>query len=120
MPATLIPLEDPWLAPDKAQHFVFCFACTAVSYLLARRSSSLRRHRLVIGAAVGVAAGLIKEVGDVLQWWPGALSIRDLGADGIGVAAALAVLVAAEARRRPSAAGAGGRLPPQQLAEGVA
>lgn len=54
MPATLIPLEDPWLAPDKAQHFVFCFACTAVSYLLARRSSSLRRHRLVIGAAVGV------------------------------------------------------------------
>ncbi|KAL4420406.1 hypothetical protein ABPG75_010062 [Micractinium tetrahymenae] len=124
MPVTYNPAEDPWLAPDKAQHFAFCFACTAAGYLLARRSSSLREHRLAIGAAVGVAAGVLKEVGDVLQWWPGALSIRDLGADGVGVAVALAVLVAAEARqRRPSAAAAAARMqqPPQkqQLAEGM-
>lgn len=52
----------------------------------------------------------------LLQWWPGALSIRDLGADGVGVAAALAVLVAAEARRRPPT----GRQQQQQLSESMA
>lgn len=49
-----------------------------------------------------------------MQWWPGALSIRDLGADAVGVAAALAVLVAAEARRRPASTAAR-PLPAQQL-----
>lgn len=46
--------EDPWLAPDKAQHFAFCFACTSAAYLFARRFSLLRPHRLLIGAAAGI------------------------------------------------------------------
>lgn len=36
-----------------------------------------------------------------LQWWPGVWSERDLVADFVGVAVALAVLVAAEAARWP-------------------
>lgn len=95
--------EDPWLALDKLQHFLFCFAVTAAGYLAARARERLRRHRLPLGCAAGVVAGILKEVGDVLGLWPGALSIRDLGADAVGVAAALAALVAAEARRRPLA-----------------
>lgn len=147
------PGDDPWLAPDKLQHFAFCAAVTAGGYLAARRSERLRRHRLLLGAAAGVVAGVLKEVGDVLQvrlqllfehlrcarcvlwgtcssaaackcpppppplvqWWPGALSIRDLGADAVGVAAALAALVAAEARRRPAPAGSRPPPPAHQL-----
>lgn len=91
---------------------------TAGGYLAARTHERLRRHRLALGCAAGVAAGVLKEVGDVLGWWRGALSIRDLGADAVGVAAALAVLVAAEARRpRRAAAAAGAEQPPvRQLA----
>ncbi len=31
-----------------------------------------------------------------MQWWPGAVSLRDLGADGIGLVLGLAAAVAAE------------------------
>lgn len=111
------PPDDPWLAPDKLQHFLFCAAVTAAGYLAARAHERLRRHRLTLGCAAGVAAGVLKEVGDVLGWWPGALSVRDLGADAVGVAAALAALVAAEARRSRRAATAGAeQLPARQLA----
>lgn len=112
------PPDDPRLAPDKLQHFVFCAAVTAVGYLAARTHEQLRRHRLALGCAAGVVAGVLKEVGDVLGWWPGALSVRDLGADAIGVAAALAALVAAEARRprRAAAAVAAEQPPARQLA----
>ena len=151
---------DPWLAADKAQHFAFCLAVTAGAYLLpaTRRGggsgddqgrTTLLRHRtrLLLGVGAGVAAGVLKEVGDVLQvgrrytaawgggrgeglpserssspaststapaptaaaaaaaatllqWWPGALSFRDLAADAAGVAAAVALLIAAETRQR--------------------
>lgn len=58
---------DPWLAPDKAQHFALCFAVTAAAYLISRSREPLRKHRLLIGCCAGVAAGVFKEVGDVLQ-----------------------------------------------------
>lgn len=118
-PATLgtaLP-DDPWLAPDKLQHFLFCAAVTAAGYLAARAHERLRRHRLTLGCAAGVAAGVLKEAGDILGWWPGALSVRDLGADAVGVAAALAGLVAAEARHPRRAAAAGvEQAPARQLA----
>lgn len=79
-------------------------------------SQPLSPARLALSSAPGCPPWFFL----LLQWWPGALSIRDLGADGIGVAAALAALVAAEARRRPSAAGATSRLQQQQPAEGMA
>ena len=59
--------EDPWLALDKAQHFAFCFAITAVAYKAARWREPLRPYRLLLGCAAGVAAGLLKELGDFLQ-----------------------------------------------------
>lgn len=62
-----LPHEDPWLAPDKFQHFAFCFAVTAVGYWAARRHERARRLRLALGCATGVAAGVLKEIGDVLQ-----------------------------------------------------
>ncbi len=39
----------------------------------------------------------------VTQWWPGGFSLRDLGADAIGTAAALALLAASECAWRPRA-----------------
>ena len=39
----------------------------------------------------------------VLQWWPGGFSLRDLGADAVGTAAALALLAASEYAWRPRA-----------------
>ncbi|EFN52560.1 hypothetical protein CHLNCDRAFT_138545 [Chlorella variabilis] len=93
-----LPSElDPWLARDKAEHFAFCFAITSAVYLGSRSWESLRRHRLLLACFAGLAAGLAKELGDWLQWWPGVVSARDLGADLAGVALALAALVAAEA-----------------------
>lgn len=58
--------EDPWLALDKLQHFIFCAAVTAAGYVAARGAERLRRHRLALGCGAGVAAGLLKEVGDVV------------------------------------------------------
>ena len=39
----------------------------------------------------------------VLQWWPGGFSLRDLGADAVGTAVALALLAATEWAWRPRA-----------------
>lgn len=53
--------------------------------------------------AAGVVTGALKEAGDLLGWWPGELSLRDLGADAMGVALAAAAAVAWEAARPASA-----------------
>lgn len=66
-PKLASPHPDPWLAPDKFQHFAFCFAVTAAGYWAARRYERARRLRLALGCAAGVVAGVLKEVGDVLQ-----------------------------------------------------
>ena len=39
----------------------------------------------------------------VTQWWPGGFSLRDLGADVVGTAAALALLAVSECAWRPRA-----------------
>lgn len=70
---------------------------TTAAFFLARRFGTTRPNRLTIGAATGVAVGVLKEVGDVLHWWPGGLSLRDLGADLIGVASSLVIVAAWEA-----------------------
>jgi uncharacterized protein YfiM (DUF2279 family) len=61
------PFPDTWLASDKLQHFAFCFSVTAAAFLFSRSREGLRRHRLLIGCAAGVAAGVFKELGDWLQ-----------------------------------------------------
>lgn len=63
----LDPVDDPWLGVDKLQHFLFTAAVTAAAYLAAHRSSLFRKRRLLVGTAAGVVAGLLKELGDVLQ-----------------------------------------------------
>ena len=65
--------DDPWFAVDKAEHFAFCVAITACAYQAARWREPLRRYRLLLGCAAGVAAGLLKELGDGLQVRPHAV-----------------------------------------------
>ena len=62
--------DDPWLARDKVEHFAFCLAITVCAYQAARWREPLRRYRLLLGCAAGVAAGLLKELGDGLQVRP--------------------------------------------------
>jgi hypothetical protein len=52
---------------DKAQHFIFCAAVTLAAYYPSKHNPKARPWRLVIGAAAGIVAGILKEVGDVLQ-----------------------------------------------------
>lgn len=107
------PSDDPWLAPDKLQHFALSAAGTLAVYhallLLRRRREDAdgeaatatvatqqqeRRRRtvaLAIATAAAAALGLIKELGDgPLALWPGRASLRDGIADALGIVAAIA------------------------------
>ena len=84
---------DLWLAPDKVQHFVFCAICTATGFFACvhffqRKKCWQWRWRFAAGAFLGLAAGALKEIGDGLHWWPGNVSLRDMGADLVGTAVA--------------------------------
>ena len=85
--------DDPWIAPDKLGHFVFCGLCTFAGFALCLYRRDWRSFRFVTGATVGLIFGALKEVGDGLGWWPGNVSLRDMGADLAGIAVALAALV---------------------------
>lgn len=98
--------DDPWLAMDKLQHFLFCFALAVVGFALASRkrkersetSNSTPVRRLLAGALLAFLGGALKELGDFLGWWPGRPSLRDAAADFAGAAfglAACAVFVSA-------------------------
>lgn len=78
------------------EHFCSCAAVTVLVYLGCLYLHRLARYRFVLSGGCSVIVGVVKEVGDYLQWWPGLLSLRDLAADLIGTAVALTVLVAAE------------------------
>ena len=58
---------DLWLAKDKVQHFLICGSLSGTAFLLARRSGRLRRYRVSVALAVGLVAGVAKELGDCLQ-----------------------------------------------------
>ena len=91
--------DDPWLAPDKLQHFSFCAAVATAAFLVARASTSpsIVRARLPIAAAAAFIAGAGKELGDAVGLWPGRASIKDGAADAAGAAAALAAVAWVEA-----------------------
>ncbi|CAH2037443.1 unnamed protein product [Thlaspi arvense] len=98
--------EDPWLAPDKLYHLVFCFSISLLFSTLAAfsRHSFLRRHSIWIGSAFSLAAGAAKEAADQFGVFPSAgASARDAVADAIGVviAAFLLFLWRKSRRSRP-------------------
>lgn len=83
--------SDSWVAFDKLAHVLLCLTMTLLVYgimvFYLRYLSKVWR----VGSALlaGFAVGVMKEVGDGLQWWPGNVSTRDLVADGFGIVLAL-------------------------------
>jgi uncharacterized protein YfiM (DUF2279 family) len=80
---------DRWLGEDKPKHFAMSYMITAGSFGAARVFAD-RDESVLIGAALGLAAGIVKEIHDPQT------SVRDLVWDAAGIAAA--VLVTRNAR----------------------
>ncbi|KAF3610897.1 hypothetical protein DY000_02045478 [Brassica cretica] len=94
--------EDPWLAPDKFYHVIFCFTISLLFSTLASlsRYSFLRRHSIWIGSAFSLAAGAAKEAADQFGIFPSAgASARDAVADSVGVVIAALLLFIWKCRR---------------------
>ncbi|KAI4329388.1 hypothetical protein L6164_021656 [Bauhinia variegata] len=87
--------RDPWLAPDKVYHFLFCFSLTIFFSTLATliRYPFLRRHSIGLGSIGSLLAGAAKEAADALGYFRSAgASLKDVVADVIGVLVACLVL----------------------------
>lgn len=93
-PAAQPPL-DPWFAEDKLKHFAVSFVITSVSASAARFAGADHHSSVAIGAGVGAAAGLVKEISDARPTSPGMFSYRDIIWDIAGIAAATALADAA-------------------------
>jgi uncharacterized protein YfiM (DUF2279 family) len=84
---------DRWFAADKARHFTVSFLSTgAISYTANHRWHLPPGQRLAWSAGVTVSLGIAKEIRDLRRPDRGMASLKDLGADLAGAAAA-AVLV---------------------------
>ncbi|KAF7814486.1 Transmembrane protein [Senna tora] len=80
--------KDPWLAPDKVYHLLFCFFLTILFSFLATltRHPFLRRHSIPVGSICSLLAGAAKEAADEFGYFPSAgASARDAVADVVGV-----------------------------------
>ncbi|KAL5576110.1 hypothetical protein UlMin_017809 [Ulmus minor] len=80
--------EDPWLAPDKWYHVIFCFSLTLLFSTLANLAPHpfLRRHSTSFGSIASLLAGAAKEVADELGYFRSAgASAKDAVADVLGV-----------------------------------
>lgn len=80
--------EDPWLAPDKLYHVVFCFSLTLLFSTLAALIPHpfLRRHYIGVGSIASLLAGAAKEIADELGYFRSAgASAKDAVADLLGV-----------------------------------
>ncbi|MBA0712966.1 hypothetical protein Goshw_011701 [Gossypium schwendimanii] len=87
--------KDPWLAPDKLYHFLFCFFLTLFFSALASlsRYHFLRSHSTRVGSILSLLAGAAKEAADQLGFFPSAgASARDALADLLGVLVAAMAL----------------------------
>ncbi|KAI9076015.1 hypothetical protein K1719_042031 [Acacia pycnantha] len=95
---------DPWLAPDKVYHVLFCFTLSIVFTTLATftRYPFLRRHAISIGSIASLLAGAAKEAADELGYFRSAgASARDAVADIVGVLLAFFVLSVFRCSTRP-------------------
>lgn len=88
--------HDPWLALDKVGHFIFCLSTTIATYVYLVHKNFPRIHRFLAAILVSGLLGGLKEVGDALGWWPGNASVRDMGADVIGIAVGAVVVIVYE------------------------
>ncbi|XP_050232741.1 uncharacterized protein LOC126681275 [Mercurialis annua] len=80
--------QDPWLAPDKLYHILFCLSLTLFFSKLASltRYSFLHKYSIQIGSILSLAAGAAKEAADHFGFFPSAgASFRDAVADLVGV-----------------------------------
>ncbi|XWS16528.1 hypothetical protein CRYUN_Cryun34aG0096400 [Craigia yunnanensis] len=80
--------KDPWLAPDKLYHFLFCFFLTILFSTLASlsRYPFLRNRSIRVGSIISLVVGASKEAADQLGFFPSAgASARDAVADLLGV-----------------------------------
>lgn len=87
--------EDPWLAPDKLYHVLFCFSLALLFSTLASLIPHpfLRRHSIRLGSIASLLAGAAKEAADQLGFFRSAgASAKDAVADLLGVLLASFVL----------------------------
>lgn len=81
---------DPWLGPDKVQHFALSAFITSISY--AALTTVRASHRSAVAGAVtgALAVGVGKELFDKRSY--GRFSLRDLAWDAVGIVTATAIL----------------------------
>ena len=87
--------EDPWWAPDKLYHLLFCFFLTFLFSSIAARTRYpfLRRHSIWVGSILSLLAGAAKEAADHLGFFQSSgASAKDAVADFIGALIAYLVL----------------------------
>lgn len=82
-------VDDPWFGADKAMHFAASGILAGVGYGASSWLVEERLGRAAIGAAVGLGAGIAKELYDLAGY--GHPSWRDLAWDAIGTAAGVLV-----------------------------
>jgi VanZ family protein len=96
--------KDPWWAPDKLYHLLFCFSLTLLFSSLATRTRYpfLRRHAIRVGSVLSLLAGAVKEAADHLGFFQSSgASAKDAVADFIGVLIAYLVRSAFDLSYRP-------------------
>jgi hypothetical protein len=96
--------DDPWLAPDKLQHFGLSALGTLGAYWFlvsgargnggarpaAAAAAATTARPLALAALIAAALGLLKELGDgPFALWPGRASLRDGVADALGILVAV-------------------------------
>lgn len=87
--------HDPWVAPDKLYHFLFCFSLTLFFSTLSSlsRYPFLRIHSIWIGSVLSLFAGAAKETADQFGFFQSAgASSRDVVADLVGTLVAAMAL----------------------------
>lgn len=87
--------SDPWLAPDKLYHLLFCLFLNLFVSLAASlsRYSFLRRYSVCLGSIASLIAGAAKEAADQIGLFPSSgASFRDGVADVVGVLIAASAL----------------------------
>ena len=80
---------DRWFGPDKGIHFGASAAISAATYGVSAPHFDVRYAPLLIGAGVGIAAGVSKEVWDAGGY--GTPSWKDFAWDALGVATGLVI-----------------------------
>lgn len=85
---------DGWFAMDKAKHFFMAAFVQTVSFSAYRAVGLSYRHALVGATVTSSAVGIGKELYDLKTG--GDASWRDLTWDGVGIAAASALLTHTE------------------------